>query len=195
MADWVNLIAGITQIVIAVVVVFELIRLRRGFPRVALLLIAFFIVDGAVAINRPDPLFSCSPALDAVLTVIDMVVLIGLLAYVRRLARGALRTVDEASLHAREYERARRDYTTLIRHRLANPVMTISGAARTLQAGRGDEVKRERLLQSIVEASEDLEKISFDPQLENAAESGLEPIPWLRLRKREREKTGRTGSS
>ena len=98
MADWVNLIAGAAQIAIATAVIVELVRLRRELPRVALLLIAFFVADGLVAINRPDALLGYSPTLDAVLTVTVVVVLIALLVSVRRLVRGALQTVDEAKL-------------------------------------------------------------------------------------------------
>jgi uncharacterized membrane protein len=101
MANWVNLFAGFVQIVIAVVVVFELLKLRRGFPPVAILLVAFFVLDGLVALNRPDHLLGYSSSLDAVLTVIDTAVLVGLLVYVRRLVWGALQTVDEAELRAR----------------------------------------------------------------------------------------------
>lgn len=177
MADWVNLVGGVTQIVIAIAVIFELTRLRRGLPRVAILLIAFFVADGLVAINRPDSLFGYSSTLDAVLTGIDMIVLLGLLVYVRRLVRGALQTVDEAKLRTREYERAGRDYARLLRHRIANPLMTIEGAARTLRARRGDEASRERLLESIIDASENLERISFEPRPKSAEEIELEPVP------------------
>jgi len=177
MADWVNLVAGVTQIAIAIAVIFELIRLRRGLPRVAILLIGFFVADGLVAINRPDSLFGYSSTFDAVFTGIDMVVLLGLLVYVRRLVRGALKTVDEAKLRAREYERARRDYASLVRHRIANPLMTIGGAARTLRAKRGDEAGREQLLESIIEASENLEQLSLEPRPKRAEETELEPAP------------------
>jgi signal transduction histidine kinase len=177
MADWVNLVAGVTQIAIAIAVLFELTRLRRGFPWVAILLIAFFVADGLVAINRPDSLLGSSATLDAVLTIIDMVVLIGLLVFVRRLVRGALQTVEEAKLRAHEYERARRDYARLLRHRIANPLMTIGGAARTLRAKRGDEAKREQLLESIIEASTSLERISLEPRPKSAEEIDLEPAP------------------
>jgi signal transduction histidine kinase len=179
MAGWVNLLAGGTQIAIAIAVIVELIRLRRGVPRVAILLVIFFVVDGLVAINRPDHLLGYSSRLDALLTAVDMVVLLGLLFYVQRLVRGALRTVDEARLRAREYERARRDYGRLIRHRIANPLMTIGGAARTLRVGRGDEARREQLLESIIEASDDLEQLSLEPQARSAEESELEPSPWI----------------
>ena len=97
MSSWVNLIAGSTQIAIAIAVVVELVRLRRGFPRVALLLIAFFFLDGLVALNRPDPLLGYNPTLDAVLIVIDLAVLVGLLVSVRRLVHGALQTVLQRS--------------------------------------------------------------------------------------------------
>ncbi len=179
MAGWVNLVAGATQIAIAIAVVVELIRLRRGLPRVAMLLIAFFVVDGLVAINRPDSLLGYSSTFDAVMTGVDMVVLVGLLLYVRRLVRGALETVNEANLRAREYERARRDYARLLRHRIANPLMTIGGAARTLRARRGDEAKREQLLESIISASESLERISLEPRPKSAEEIELEPAPRL----------------
>ena len=177
MAGWVNLVAGVTQIAIAIVVIFELIRLRRGLPRVAILLIAFFVVDGIVAINRPDHLLGYSSRLDALLTAVYMVVLLWLLLYVRHLVRGALQTVDDAKLRAREYERARGDYARLLRHRIANPLMTIGGAARTLRAKRGDEERREQLLESIIEASEHLERISLEPRSNSAEESDLEPAP------------------
>ena len=177
MADWVNLIAGATQIVFALAVAVELIRLKRGLPPVALLLIAFFIVDGLVAFNRPDSLFGYNANLDAVLIAIDLIVLLGLLVYVRRLVRAALRTVDEAELRAREYERARRDYTSLLRHRIANPLMAIEGAARTLRARRGDEARREQLLEAIIQASENLEQISLDPRSRGVEELELEPVP------------------
>jgi len=179
MSSWVNLIAGSTQIAIAIAVVVELVRLRRGFPRVALLLIAFFFLDGLVALNRPDPLLGYNPTLDAVLIVIDLAVLVGLLVSVRRLVHGALQTVDEAKRRAREYERARRDYASLLRHRIANPLMTIGGAARTLRAKRGDEKKREQLLETIIEASESLENVSLEPRLRGAEELELEPIPRI----------------
>lgn len=180
MAGWVNLIAGVTQIAIAIAVAVELVKLRRGFPRVALLLIAFFLLDGLVALNRPDPLLGYSKNIDAVLIVIDLVVLVGLLVFVRRLVRGALQTVDEAELRAREYERARRDYARLLRHRIANPLMMIEGAARTLRARRGDEEKREQLLEAIIEASENLEKISLEPRPRGAEEIELRPTPRIR---------------
>jgi len=177
MANWVNLFAGITQIAIAIAVVLELIRLRRGVPRVALFLVVFFVVDGLVAINRPDSLLWSSATLNSVLILIDMFVLLGLLFFVQRLVRGALQTVDEAKLRANEYERARGDYARLLRHRIANPLMTIGGAARTLRAKRGDEERREQLLESIIEASEHLERISLEPRSNSAEESGLEPAP------------------
>jgi len=179
MADWVNLVGAFAQIAIAIAVIFELVRLQRGLPRVAILLVAFFVVDGLLAINRPDALFGYSSTLDAVLTVSLLVVLLGLLVSVRRLVRGALQTADEAKLRASEYERARRDYARLLRHRIANPLMTIGGAARTLRAKRGDEAKRELLLESIIEASENLERISLEPRPKSAEEFELEPVPRI----------------
>jgi signal transduction histidine kinase len=95
------------------------------------------------------------------------------------LVRGALQTVDDAELRAQEYERARRDYTSLLRHRIANPLMTIEGAARTLKARRGDDEKREQLFETIIEASKNLEKISLEPRARSDEELELEPAPRI----------------
>jgi signal transduction histidine kinase len=177
MANWMNLVAGGIQILVSLAVAVELIRLRRGFPPVALLLIVFFLVDGLVSINRPDRLLGYSPNMDAILTVIDAIVLVGLLWYARRLVRSALRTVDEAELRASEYARARRDYASLARHRMANPLMAIKGAAQTLEARRGDEDERRQLLDAIIEASDRLEEISLEPERRGLEERELEPVP------------------
>jgi hypothetical protein len=58
--------------------------------------------------------------------------------------------------------------------------MTIEGAARTLKARRGDDEKREQLLETIIEASQNLEKISLEPRLRGAEELELEPTPRIR---------------
>jgi hypothetical protein len=57
--------------------------------------------------------------------------------------------------------------------------MMIEGAARTLRARRGDDEKREQLLETIIEASQNLEKISLEPRARGAEELELEPTPRI----------------
>ena len=60
--------------------------------------------------------------------------------------------------------------------------MAIRGAAQTLEAGRGGELERRQLLEAIIDASEDLEQISLEPERRTAAERGLEPSPQVNVR-------------
>ena len=89
----------------------------------------------------------------------------------------------EASSTAAEYERALRDYTTLIRHRLATPLTAIRGAALTLRA-RPELSERERdaLLDLIAEQGELLERLALDPVV-RVEERELRPVPELLLRR------------
>ena len=68
---------------------------------------------------------------------------------------------------AADYRRACRDYRDLVDHRLANPLMVIGGAARTLLASdlpiSGND--RRQLLEQIVEQADRMEKISLSPRV------------------------------
>ena len=90
----------------------------------------------------------------------------------------ALRSRElEAEWRQAEYERALRDYTTLVRHRLATPLTVIRGAALTLRE-RPDlpEQERRRLLDLIAEQGERLERLALEPT-PRAEESELRPVP------------------
>ena len=83
----------------------------------------------------------------------------------------------EAEWRAAEYERALRDYTVLIRHRLATPLTAIRGAALTLQ--RRDnlpEQERRALLDLIAEQGALLEQLALDP-ITQPEEHELNPHP------------------
>lgn len=70
----------------------------------------------------------------------------------------------EAEWRAAEYERALRDYTMLIRHRLATPLTAIRGAALTLLGRDGlAEHDRRALLDLIAEQGALLERLALDP--------------------------------
>ena len=83
----------------------------------------------------------------------------------------------EAEWRAAEYERALRDYTVLIRHRLATPLTAIRGAALTLSS-RDDLPERERraLLDLIAEQGALLERLALDP-ITQPEEHELNPHP------------------
>lgn len=83
----------------------------------------------------------------------------------------------EAEWRAAEYERALREYTVLIRHRLATPLTAIRGAALTLSSRRDlPERERRALLDLIVEQGALLERLALDP-VTNAEEHELNPQP------------------
>ncbi len=94
------------------------------------------------------------------------------------IARGIAAREDAARYRAAEYERARRHYEQVVRHRLFNPLTVIRGAAVTLRDERvADEQVRERLLQAIVDASDEIEDVSLVPERRDELERGLDAIP------------------
>lgn len=83
----------------------------------------------------------------------------------------------EAAWRTAEYERALRDYSMLIRHRLATPLTAIRGAALTLNT-RNDlpEPDRRALLDLIAEQGALLEQLALDPATK-PEEHELNPHP------------------
>lgn len=83
----------------------------------------------------------------------------------------------EAAWRTAEYERALRDYSMLIRHRLATPLTAIRGAALTLNT-RNDlpEPDRRALLDLIAEQGALLEQLALDPATK-PEEHELDPHP------------------
>jgi len=84
----------------------------------------------------------------------------------------------EATSDSEEYQRALFDYTTLVRHRIANPLQSIVGAAATLKA-RPDlpEDQRLTLLDVIVKEAVVLERICLTPKIMHPSEDALAPTP------------------
>ncbi len=163
---------------VSVFLVAEARRLGLGMPRVLVGLALFFVLVGAARINDPDPLLGYNPSLAAAFDCLSLVVLALLLANARQLARAAVATLDEARLDAHEYERARREYVQLVRHRLMNPLTAIRGAAHTLETEAGADPRlREELVGRIIEASLELERVTVDPARRRPEEPGLRPVP------------------
>jgi signal transduction histidine kinase len=84
----------------------------------------------------------------------------------------------EATSDSEEYQRALYHYTQLVRHRMANPLHIIGGAASTLQA-RPDMPVAERsgLLNEIYRQAKVLERVCLEPKIMNQSENGLDPKP------------------
>jgi signal transduction histidine kinase len=89
----------------------------------------------------------------------------------------------EATSDSDEYQRALYHYTQLVRHRMANPLQTISGMARTLSS-MPDLPRSDRLLMidAICRQAEILERVCLDPEIMHASENELDPKPSLKAR-------------
>ena len=84
----------------------------------------------------------------------------------------------EATSDSEEYQRALYHYTQLVRHRMANPLHVIGGAAATLQARpEMPATEREALLNEIYRQAKVLERVCLEPKIMDASENGLNPIP------------------
>lgn len=155
-------------------------RLGRARPPVIWGLVAFFTIDGMVALNRSELFWARSERL-ANATALDLLalfVLVFVVVQARGIARTAAATLDLARFRAQEYDRARRDYTQVVRHRMMNPLTVIDGAARTLQAGESlDAATRDSLLQAIRESAQVLKDTTLEPERRDELERELQAVP------------------
>jgi len=86
----------------------------------------------------------------------------------------------EATSDSEEYQRALFDYTALVRHRMANPLQTIVGAAATLKARPNLPSDQQlALLDVIVKEAVVLERICLTPKIMHPSEDALAPTPML----------------
>lgn len=148
-------------------------RPRRPF----LALVVWLVLRAASAIAEPLPRPTYLAILESVLDATTVAILAYLVLAGRPLVRTAARTVRRAGRRADEYERARRDYTQVVIHRLFNPLTVIRGAAQTLQARELDEATRMRLLEAIVSASREIERVTLEPGRRRPEEVELQPLP------------------
>ena len=89
----------------------------------------------------------------------------------------------EATSDSEEYQRALFHYTQLVRHRMANPLQIIVGAAATLRARTDLPIDEHlALLDVIVKEAVVLERICLAPKIMDPSEDTLDPAPRLRER-------------
>jgi signal transduction histidine kinase len=176
----INLIIGLIEIVLVISIVLEARRLNHVRSAMVWGFIGFFAIDALVAINRSEVLWQRSEsfAKATVLDALALVVLVAVLVQSRTIVRGAAATVDLARLRAADYERARRDYTQVVRHRMMNPLTVIEGAARTLEAEtKLDPGLRRDLLKTIIDSALVLKETTLEPEKRDSLERGLTAVP------------------
>jgi signal transduction histidine kinase len=89
----------------------------------------------------------------------------------------------EATSDSEEYQRALYHYTQLVRHRMANPLHIIGGAAATLQAQPElSSVDRGVLLDEIYKQAKILERVCLEPKIMHPSELDLSPRPVVPVR-------------
>jgi signal transduction histidine kinase len=172
-------IDGVIELAVAVAIMLG-VRARLGRIRpLAWLVIGFFFVESLVSFNRVFARNNLDDVLSraVILEVIGTIVIVMMLANASRIANAIAILVDEAKYRSYEYERARLDYTQIVRHRIANPLMVIKGAAQTLEGDNLDEPTRHELRQEIIAAAERLEEISLEPTQQGFEEHDLDGVP------------------
>jgi signal transduction histidine kinase len=99
-----------------------------------------------------------------------------------QLATAAAKLAEATSdSDSEEYQRALYHYTQLVRHRMANPLHIIGGAAATLQAQPElDSLAKNALLAEIYKQTKILERVCLEPKVMHPSENGLEPMPATR---------------
>lgn len=152
-------------------------RLERVHP-LSLLVAAFFAIEALVSLSRATGPAVAAPSTTSILVLelLGTVSAIAILLVSARLVDAVLAVVDAARTRAAEYERARRDYSQVVRHRINNPLTVIRGAAQTLEAEIADHETRHRLRLAIIEAARVLEEISLGPERLGAEEHELDAI-------------------
>ena len=150
-------------------------RFGREFPWIVVLCIYFTLRAAKRALDFVQGNVPVGPDLWLDLVLLPVAIL--LLLSARRMTAGFAAAHDEAEYRRREYERARRDYQQLVRHRLFNPLTVIRGAAITLQAGVPDDRTRDALLDAIREAADAIQHTTLEPEQQGGEEQSLDAIP------------------
>lgn len=180
-SEAVGLAVGLLEVVLAVFAARELRHHGRRFPWLVLLGV-FFAARGCYRIYVA---FSAAES-ESVLLGFDALAVAVLLLLILRLEdtiSGLRRAEDAADWSRGEYERALGHYRSLVRHRLANPLTVLRGAAETL-ARREPELapgERARLLGLLRTELDRLEATALEPVPVSEEERELDPEPRSQL--------------
>lgn len=177
-STYATLAVGLLELALAAIVFYHLRRFLRDFPWLIPLGI-FFALRGIVRIAGPLGIGegeTVAAMTDAVAVAILVLLVLGL----EQTAVGLSFATEKADEKQSEYERALRDYRTLVRHRIATPLTAIRGAAITLRDVPGlSENDVRALVAAIDDAARRLEHVALDPEPHNPSENGLHPKPQL----------------
>ena len=153
-------------------------RKRLGFPPIVVLIVLYFTNRSIDRLAAPDPFLGYRPAVDAITDVVSITLLVAIFLMSGRLIDAMLRSHDEERYQRSEYARARREYTQIVRHRVMNPLTVIGGSASTLLTRPElDERTRAELLEAIVDAATEIERVSLEPERAGAEERGFDAVP------------------
>jgi signal transduction histidine kinase len=194
-ADILDLVIGALELGLALIVLGQLWRFRRGFPWL-IALIAFFLLRGADRVSigmRANESTEVGYLLDA----LELAALLLLVLGIERIARALEHALDRAIAREHEYDRAVRDYRRLVRHRIANPLTAILGGVRTLQEMPDlRSTERNQLLDAIDLAAHKLQAVAIEPNTPlSAEERNLRPQPRVeRMRSEARKGLHRRGA-
>jgi signal transduction histidine kinase len=175
-SDYLSLVIGLLELLLAIVVFSKLARFARAFPWLVALVVFFALrgIDRIASSVSPDAASSLGLASDALVAAVLALLILQLPETVRRLSAAE----DSAKWREREYARALRDYRVLIRHRLANPLTAILGSVTTLQDLHDlDEDVRSSLLDTIRREARAIEHLGLDTDTLSPEERGLSPAP------------------
>lgn len=178
----INLAIGVIEIMLVGLILRGSWSIRREIPAFVWAICAFFTIDALVAINRSELMWERSETfiLATMLDLISLVVLAYIFFNAKRIANVIISVSDQARYRKLEYERARREYTQVVRHRIMNPVTVILGATETLRAGALDDKElTERLLLAIDEAAQVIRDETLTPERRDELERDLDALPHV----------------
>jgi signal transduction histidine kinase len=174
-----DLIAAILNLVLLAVIVRAVQKYGLWRSGIAIGVTAFFVMRVVSRLNdAPQITWMHGRQINGVLDLLSIAVLTYLLLHARRFG-GLMRVaLDEARFRAEEYERAKRHYTQVVRHRIFNPLTVIEGSARTLRSGAVISADaRDQLCDAIIAMSEEMREVTLEPERRDALERDLDAVP------------------
>ncbi|MCW2955296.1 MAG: hypothetical protein JWO69_165 [Thermoleophilia bacterium] len=176
----VSIIDAILEFAVAVALLVG-VRVRVGRVGILTWLVAgYFLVESVVSVNRAvtgGAADATGLGRELALELAGTLLMVAMLSRASHVGRVLRHVVDGARARAAEYERARRHYTVVVRHRIANPLTVIKGAAQTLEREQLPDDVRHELRLAIIAAAEQLEAISLGPAPAGTEEHELDAVP------------------
>lgn len=176
-----DLAAAIIDFTIAAVVILQVRQLRIVRFRNNLLVslvVVFFVLRGVQRLNDVPGIFlNNNHRIESFTDILAIILLVYILASVSKLVAAVLATYDESQYRAIEYQRARKHYEQVVRHRMFNPLAVIKGSAQTLEAGTvTDAAIHQQLCQAIIDMAHEIEYVTLEPEPRDALEEELDAV-------------------